>query len=183
MRVGEFYGILSLIFANNFNEAMSQEGFQKIKNSNSWIVKNDSEENKNGSILYKDFIENESLAELRTDFRSLRKIFLARTYFETTQDDLKKFYTAINFKPFFGSSDSISNQLLFLSAIFKNELDEKKQELLVKFLIGFFLPYATILSDELIEKSKSSFYKSMGYFLKDYSKSLQNIFNIKHKIN
>ncbi|MDL0088583.1 hypothetical protein [Campylobacter gastrosuis] len=179
MRLGEFYSVLAMIFAKNFNDTLTNEDFEKIKKSKGWVVKNESENNKNGAKFYDDFLQNEILAELRTDFRAIKERFRAGFYFQSASDDLQKFYKSINFNPKMGEVDSISNQLLLIATILKNELDETHQKLLVSFLTGFFLPYAVPLSLDLMQISKSSFYKSMGYFLAEFCQNLQEIFKIK----
>lgn len=181
MRVGEFYSIIAMIFANNFNDVLIKDSFDKAKATKQWIISNDTDNNKMGAKFYQDFLDNESLAELRTDFRGMKEKLIARYYFSDAKDNLLNFYNALNFKPKLGEIDSISNQLLFISTILKNELDEKNEKILVLFLVHFFLPYATILAPEISETAKSSFYKSMGYFLMEFCLNLQNTFNIKSK--
>ncbi|CAD7287666.1 hypothetical protein LMG7974_00546 [Campylobacter majalis] len=181
MKVGQMYSVISMIFASNFNEPLTAQNYEKIKTSSDWIIQNECENNKKGRKLYADFLQNESLAEIRTDFRSIKYLFNASYYFASAKDDLAKFYAQINFSPKLGESDSISNQLLLIASILKNELDESHAKLLKSFLISFFLPYAATLAIELSTSAKSSFYRSLGYFLSEYCDNLQEIFAIKRK--
>ncbi|MBE2986469.1 hypothetical protein CCAL12920_02740 [Campylobacter sp. RM12920] len=181
MRVGEIYGVLAIALANHFNKILDVTQFMQIKKSKTWLVQNDTQASRAGSALYSEFLQNESSAALCDDFVILEPYFKARYYFNAADEDLAKFYKSINFTPKMGEVDSISNQLVFIAAVLKNELNENSEKILKAFLTGFFLPYATVLSQDIKAKAQSKFYGAMGYFLEDFCKNLQDIFGIKQR--
>ena len=111
----------------------------------------------------------------------LKPKFQADFYFKNASEDLAKFYEALKFEPKMGEVSSISNQLILIASILKNELDEKMRKILVGFLISYFLPYASALAPDLQKSAQSAFYKAMGYFLQDFYEVLMAIFSIKQK--
>jgi len=181
MRVGEIYGVLAMIFAKNFHEILDAADFMRIKKSNGWVAQNDTKAAEAGAKFYAEFLASESSAALCDDFVLLKPKFQADFYFQNASEDLAKFYEALKFEPKMGEVGSISNQLILIASILKNELDEKMRKILVGFLISYFLPYASVLAPDLQKNAQSAFYKAMGYFLQDFYEVLMAIFSIKQK--
>ncbi|MCD8212638.1 MAG: hypothetical protein LUC34_01045 [Campylobacter sp.] len=182
MRFGEVYSVVAMALAVNFHEILDVSHFMRIKKSNGWIVRNKTPLNLRGSELYAKFLKEESSAALCDDFVLLKPKFLASYYFLDAKDALKKFYKSIKFEPKMGEIDSISNQLLLIAAILKNEANKNSQRLLATVATAYFLPYADKLAKDVQECSNSSFYKSMGYFLEDFCLALNAMIGAKQKM-
>lgn len=180
MRVGEVYSALALALAKSFEKILDVSDFMRIKRSKGWIIESKSKAGRAGLKSYSEFLKSESSAALCDDFVVLQARFQARFYFQNAQDDLSKFYEQLKFEPKMGEADSLSNQLLFIASLLKNELNENSQKLLTSFLISFFLPYVFELAKDVQNTAQSHFYKAMGYFLQDFYEGLMGIFSIKY---
>ncbi|WP_169755097.1 hypothetical protein [Campylobacter curvus] len=181
MRVGEVYSVVAMALAANFNEILDVAQFMRIKKSKGWIVQNKTHASKVGGEFYAKFLKDESSAALCDDFVLLKPKFLASHYFPSAKDDLAKFYKSIKFEPKADGIDSVSNQLLLIAAILKNEANENSQRLLAAFSSAYFLPYANELAKELQTQATSNFYKAMGYFLEDFCTALGAMIGKKQK--
>ncbi|MGP1359279.1 hypothetical protein [Campylobacter sp.] len=175
MKFGELYSVVAAALAANFNSILDVSSFMRIKKTNAWITQTNSEANKKGNELYAKFIKDESSAALCDDFVILKSKFEASYYFSSAKDDLAQFYKAINFQPKMGEVDSISNQLILIANILKNEATIESMKLLAAFSVSFFLPFAEQLSKDIEQNAASNFYKSMGYFLEDFCLVLKTI--------
>ncbi|CAD7287373.1 hypothetical protein [Campylobacter suis] len=181
MRVGELYGVISLVLAKNFNSAPDITDAMKFRKSNSWLIQRDSEANVLGSRHFSKFLAGESVAIISDDFIHLGKFLRVSHYINGANEDLTKFYEACKFEPKFGEIDSLSNQLLLIASVLKKELDEQNGKFLIRFLTAYFLPYATIAAKDISQNAQSEFYKALGYFLDDFCVALCEMFGIKQK--
>ncbi|MBR8463070.1 hypothetical protein KDD93_00580 [Campylobacter sp. faydin G-24] len=175
MRVGEVYSVVALALAGNFHKILGVKEFMNIKKSGGWIVHNKSEANVRGSEIYAEFLKDESSAALCDDFVVLKPKFSASFYYPSAKDDLEKFYKSIKFTPKIGETDSLSNQLLLIATILKQDANANSQRLLSGFSVSFFLPYATQVATELQNRAMSKFYQAMGYFLADFCNALRTM--------
>ncbi|MCR4941562.1 MAG: hypothetical protein K5978_02045 [Campylobacter sp.] len=181
MKVAELYSAIAVILAKNFNDVIDINDVLQVRKSEKWIISSDNEANVKGNDEYKKFIEKESIAVISDDFVALKSAFEVDHFVQGGGEDLGKFYKAIGFEPKLGQNGSVSNQLLFIATMLRNDLDDQKGELLRQFIMKFFLPYAKILADDIISRASSHFYKAMGYFLKDFYENLMQVFGIKEK--
>lgn len=183
MRVGELYSVVALVFAKNFCTSPDITDVMKFRKSDKWLVQRDSEQNALGAKHYAKFLSGESVAIISDDYINLSKFLNASYYIDGAGSDLQEFYDSCKFSAKFGNVDSLSNQLLLVASILKNELNEQTNAFLLRFLTGYFLPYATLVSKDIIKNAQSEFYLAMGYFLDDFCMSICDMFSIKQKVD
>ncbi|WP_033916401.1 hypothetical protein [Campylobacter sputorum] len=179
MKVAELYSVICVIFATNFRNVIDKEHFSKM--SKNWIVKNDNVDNIKGHECWEKAVENESLEMIKKDFESLKDSFDTAYFKFNDEKKVNEFFGNIKFKKPFDelSSSHMSNILALLSAILKQDKDEKSHTLLGYYLSEYFIYPARELSLHLQKNANSNYYKAMGYFLADFCHLLKTSLGLK----
>lgn len=179
MKVGELYSVMCLIFATNFKGVIDKNHFENM--AKNWIVKNDNAENIKGHEYWEKSIKNENYENVVKDFESLKDSF-DTVYFKLNDSaKVDDFFKNIKFKKPFEelNSSHISNILVLLSGILKQDKDEKSHMLLGYVLTQYYIHPARALASYLQENANSDYYKAIGYFLADFCNLLKTSLALK----
>ncbi|EAK0834474.1 hypothetical protein [Campylobacter fetus] len=182
MKVSQAYSIIALIFANNFAKAMNEENLKKL--TNSWVIKTENIENEKGLELWQKALQTDDTNSIESDLASFGGACVLKFFKQVSEEKVDEFYKSINFnKPFKElKSSHISNMLALLSAILKNDTNDKSHALLGLYLSEYLLPITVLFAKFIRYNAKTYYYKALGEFLIDYCKILKSTLGLRMEI-
>ena len=178
MRIGDLYAVICIIFISNFKSVIDEKQLKKL--GKKWIVINENPQNKKGHEFWEKGLD-EDYTLIKNDFSNLQNAFDISFFKLVSQTDITLFYEKCRYeKPFKElSSTHSANMFAFLSAVLKQDKDQKTHDLLVLYLAKYFVPSFIALATYMISNSKSNYFKALGYFLDDFCFSLKEILKLK----
>lgn len=176
MKLRELFSTMAAIFAVNFKDVLPENELMKI--SKTWVISNDSKENKKGREI---FALERNYKLIKADFLGLKQALNAEYFGLFGESEIIEFYNQINFKKPFGElkASHFANLSALLSLIFKEEANEQTQVVLGLFLTKYYSKFAKNLGTYLSKNSVSNYYQAMGYFLLDFNTILKENLGLK----
>lgn len=165
MKLRDLLSVVSLIFSSNFNQIIDQNSFKNLNKN--WLLQTDSTDCENGNKFYLSDLNYENAEQ---DFEKLKRYFDLSIFMKIDNFKILEFYSVVNYERVIKPCQ-ISNMLIYISQALK----EKNDRDLEKFLNSYFLDSANDLAFILIKESKSTYFKALGYFFKDFLNLLKMI--------
>lgn len=165
MKLRDLLSVTALIFAANFKQVIEEESFKNLNKK--WLLQSDNEECEKGNEL---FALPCSYEDLQKDFEKLKKYFDLSIFMKIDNFKILEFYEVVSYGRKLQPCQ-VSNLLLYIS----ESLKARKDRDLNKFLSSYFLESAEDLSFVLIKEARSSYYKALGYYFKDFLNLLKMI--------
>ncbi|MCR8685505.1 hypothetical protein [Campylobacter ureolyticus] len=178
MKVRDLYAMICVIFATNFKGVISEDNFKKM--APKWILQNETLSNKTAHEIWQKALK-EDYSEICKDYENLKKFFKMDYYCLISKTDMSLFFEKLRYqKPFKELDEShAANMLAFLAVILKSDDGEKTHNFLGLYLTKYFMESFRALSEILKTKSKSDYYKALGWFLEDYLNMLKTTLGLK----